>query len=556
MELYPGVKISIGPPIEDGFYYDFEFPDGVTVSEADFPAIEARCASTSKAAEPFVREDVPVARGARALPRRAPGLQGRADRRPRSQTEPGVRHDRSRCTPTARSPTSAAGRTRRAPRDQGVQAAVGGRRLLARGLDAHDADPHLRHRVLLQGGAARSTWSASSRRGRATTASSARELGLFRFSEVSPGAAFWLPGGHAACSTRSSRCAREMGAERGYSEVKTPQLYDCELWKTSGHWDKYRDNMFMTEVEDRADGAQADELPRPLPALLDAAPLLPRPARCATPSPACCTATSLSGVLHGLLRVRHFAQDDAHIFCTEEQVQDEVARVPGDSAFATYAAVRLRRAPGALDAPRAAHRRRRAVGPRRGCSCRRRSSARACAYDVNPGDGAFYGPKIDMHMTDSLGRSWQLGTVQLDYSMPERFGLTYTGADNAEHRPGDDPPRAVRLLRALHRHPDRALRRRAAAVARAGAGDRAAGLRPLQRLRARGAERLRGRRACASRSTTAPSRWGARSARPSCARCPYMLIVGERELEDGSGLRARASPGKSGSMAVESSSSA
>jgi threonyl-tRNA synthetase len=140
-----------------------------------------------------------------------------------------------------------------------------------------------------------------------------------------------------------------------------------------------------------------------------------------------------SGVLHGLLRVRQFAQDDAHIFCTEEQVQEEV-RGCLELAFATYAlfdfAVRLElstrpeqrigsdemwdRAEGALTSA---------------------LDAQGLEYELNPGDGAFYGPKIDMHMTDSLGRSWQLGTVQLDYSMPERFALTYTGADNKEHRP-------------------------------------------------------------------------------------------------------------------------
>ena len=140
-----------------------------------------------------------------------------------------------------------------------------------------------------------------------------------------------------------------------------------------------------------------------------------------------------SGTLHGTLRVRHFAQDDAHIFCTEEQIQEEVAGVL-DFAFATYKIfgvdVRLElstrpeqrlgsdalwdHAEGALEGA---------------------LEALGLPYDVNAGDGAFYGPKIDMHMTDSLGRSWQLGTCQLDYNMPARFGLAYTGADNAEHQP-------------------------------------------------------------------------------------------------------------------------
>ena len=140
-----------------------------------------------------------------------------------------------------------------------------------------------------------------------------------------------------------------------------------------------------------------------------------------------------SGVLHGLLRVRHFAQDDAHIFCTEEQVQDEVKGCL-EMAFATYAlfdlevrlelSTRPEQRIGSDEMWDQAER-----------ELTRALEAKGLQYELNPGDGAFYGPKIDMHMTDSLGRSWQLGTVQLDYSMPERFELTYTGADNQEHRP-------------------------------------------------------------------------------------------------------------------------
>jgi threonyl-tRNA synthetase len=138
-------------------------------------------------------------------------------------------------------------------------------------------------------------------------------------------------------------------------------------------------------------------------------------------------------VLHGLLRVRHFAQDDGHIFCTEEQVQDEV-RASLQMAFDTY---RLFDFDVSLELSTRPEQR---VGSEEMWDRAEDKLARtleelALSYELNPGDGAFYGPKIDMHMTDSLGRSWQLGTVQLDYSMPDRFGLTYTGADNQEHTP-------------------------------------------------------------------------------------------------------------------------
>jgi threonyl-tRNA synthetase len=140
-----------------------------------------------------------------------------------------------------------------------------------------------------------------------------------------------------------------------------------------------------------------------------------------------------SGTLHGLLRVRHFAQDDAHIFCTEEQVQDEVAGVL-EFAFATYAIfgidVRLE-----LSTRPEVRIGDDALWDVSEHALLQALESQGLEYELRPGEGAFYGPKIDVHMTDSLGRSWQLGTVQLDYNMPARFGLSYTGADNAEHQP-------------------------------------------------------------------------------------------------------------------------
>jgi threonyl-tRNA synthetase len=223
-----------------------------------------------------------------------------------------------------------------------------------------------------------------------------------------------------------------MGDERGYTEVKTPQIYDSELWKISGHWDKYKEHMFLVESEGREMGVKPMNCPghahlfasrrhsyKELPVRYFEPGLLHR--------------DEPSGVLHGLLRVRHFAQDDAHIFCTEEQVEDEV-RAALEMAFDTY---RLFDLDVRLELSTRPEQR---IGTdemwdRAEAKLTRTLEQLGLAYELNPGDGAFYGPKIDMHMTDSLARSWQLGTVQLDYSMPERFELTYTGADNAEHRP-------------------------------------------------------------------------------------------------------------------------
>jgi threonyl-tRNA synthetase len=257
------------------------------------------------------------------------------------------------------------------------------------------------------------------------------QLGLFTFSDVAPGSAFWLPGGTEVFNSLVA-LSREMGRERGYTEVKTPQLYDSSLWVTSGHWDKYRDNMFVTAYEDRSMALKPMNCPghcqlysltkhsyRDLPVRYSEPGLLHR--------------REPSGTLHGLLRVRHFAQDDAHIFCTEDQIQDEVAGCL-EFAFATYAVfgidVRLE----------LSTRPEQRIGSdelwdHSEEALKQALMSQGLEYDLNEGDGAFYGPKIDAHMTDSLGRSWQLATVQLDYNFPARFGLTYTGADNAEHQP-------------------------------------------------------------------------------------------------------------------------
>ena len=223
-----------------------------------------------------------------------------------------------------------------------------------------------------------------------------------------------------------------MTLARGYDEVKTPLLFDSSLWKTSGHWDKYRGNMFVTEYEDRQFGLKPMNCPghahlfgqfrhsyRELPVRYSEPGLLHR--------------NEPSGTLHGLLRVRHFIQDDAHIFCTEEQVQEEVYGCL-DFGFEWYESM------GFDVTVELSTRPEQRIGSdemwdRAEAKLADALEAKGIAYVVNAGDGAFYGPKIDLHMTDSLNRSWQLGTVQLDYSTPERFDLTYVGADDVEHRP-------------------------------------------------------------------------------------------------------------------------
>jgi threonyl-tRNA synthetase len=431
LELYDGVKISIGPAIADGFYYDFEFPDGTTVSEADFPAIEERMRAHIKAAEAFEREEVAVTEA------RARFLAEEQDYKveliddlvrdasPAHPLQTVSLYTNGPFTDLCRGPHAPTTKTVGALKLQSVAGAYwrgdSARTMLTRiyGTAFFSKAELAEYLERIEQAKARDHRKLG------------RELGLFTFSDVSPGAAFWLPAGTTVWNALVG-VSREMGEARGYTEVKTPLIYDAELWKTSGHWDKYKEHMFTVQVEDRLMGVKPMNCPghaqlfsmerhsyRELPVRYSEPGLLHR--------------NEPSGVLHGLLRVRHFAQDDGHIFCTEEQVHDEVKGCL-EMAFATYALfdldVRLELSTRPDQRIGSDEMWDRAEG--------RLMSAleeQGLSYELNPGDGAFYGPKIDMHMTDSLGRSWQLGTVQLDYSMPERFELTYTGADNHEHRP-------------------------------------------------------------------------------------------------------------------------
>jgi threonyl-tRNA synthetase len=434
LELYDGVKISIGPPIADGFYYDFEFPDGVSVSDADFPAIEARMREHVKAGEVFERQDVSPANARERFAGERQDykveliddLVAAAEHgHPKRTLESVSLYTNGRFTDLCRGPHAPSTKSVGAFKLQSVAGAYwrgdSERTMLTRIYGtAFFTDAELKaHLERIE--------QAKERDHRKL----GRELGLFTFSEVSPGAAFWQPAGTTVFNTLLA-VSRAMVAERGYSEVKTPQIFDAELWKTSGHWGKYRENMFTLDVEQRDMGVKPMNCPghahlfgmtrhsyRDLPVRYYEPGLLHR--------------KEASGVLHGLLRVRHFAQDDGHIFCTEEQVQEEV-RGCLELAFATYALFDL---DVSLELSTRPDER---IGDDEMWDRAEAKLAAALAeagleYELNPGDGAFYGPKIDMHMTDSLGRSWQLGTVQLDYSMPARFDLAYTGADNQEHTP-------------------------------------------------------------------------------------------------------------------------
>ncbi len=529
MELYEGVKISIGPPIADGFYYDFEFPPGTTISEADFPAIEERMRQHVKAAEAFERRDVPVTEArerflaegqdykVELIDDLAAAAEASSPLRTVSLYTNGPFTDlcRGPHAPSTASVgafrlNSVAGAYWRGDSDRTMLTRIYGTAFFTKA----QLEEHLER---LEQARARDHRKLG------------RELGLFMFSDVSPGAAFWLPAGTGVFNALV-RLSRQMGAERGYSEVKTPQIFDSELWKTSGHWGKYRENMFTVNVEDREMGVKPMNCPghahlyastrhsyRDLPVRYFEPGLLHR--------------NEASGVLHGLLRVRHFAQDDAHIFCTEEQVQEEV-RACLEMAFATYELfdfdVRLE----------LSTRPEERVGTdemwdRAELKLTRTLEELGLEYELNPGDGAFYGPKIDMHMTDSLGRSWQLGTVQLDYSMPERFELTYTGSDNQDHRP-------VMIHRAMFGSYERFI----GIMLEHYAGELPLWLAPVQAIVLPVSDRfndyaatVRGQLSGEDTRVELDDRSesiGRKIREAELRKIPYMLIVGERESGDGS----------------------
>jgi threonyl-tRNA synthetase len=258
-----------------------------------------------------------------------------------------------------------------------------------------------------------------------------RETGLFLFHPWAPGAAFWLAKGTTLYNTLADYM-RKVLFPAGYVEVKTPLIFNKALWEASGHWQHYRQNMFQIESESEQMAVKAMNCPghmlvfgsevrsyRDLPIRLHEQTALHR--------------NEASGVLSGLTRVRQFSQDDAHCFVTEEQIASEVEallklvqRVYGDLDLRYEAKLSTRPAEFLGEI---------ATWDHAEASLKQALEAAGQAYTINQGDGAFYGPKIDFDITDALGRRWQCATIQLDYQMPQRFGLKYIGADNAEHCP-------------------------------------------------------------------------------------------------------------------------
>ncbi|HUP51914.1 MAG TPA: threonine--tRNA ligase [Longimicrobiales bacterium] len=421
-ELRPGAGIGFGPAIDDGFYYDFDVDTPFTPE--DLEAFEHEMAGVARADMPFERRRV-TKEEARGLFADDPLKLERLEEFPDDEVI--TVYQNGPFLDLCRGPhVPSTGRLKHFKLLSGAGAYWRGdhrRQMLQRiyGTAFHtkaELDEHL-HRL-----------EEAKRRDHRRLG---RELDLFHFFPVSPGAAFWTPRGTVLYNTLE-QFVRERQRE-GFEEVKTPLLYTKELWEQSGHWGKYRENMFL--VLDSETGAHDMSLKpmncpshyvyygstkhsyRELPIRYATLDVLHR--------------NELSGALSGLTRVRQFAQDDCHVFLREDQIAEEVGfltrfilghydafGLESTLKFATRPEVRI----GSDEQwDRAEHALREAL------------EATGRDYELEPGDGAFYGPKIDFHVTDSIGRHWQLGTIQLDSNAPERFDLTYVGEDNAPHRP-------------------------------------------------------------------------------------------------------------------------
>src|SRR5215211_5549257 len=421
--LYPGVKIAIGPPIENGFYYDFEFPE--PIREEDLERIEAEVRRELAEGREWTREEVSADDAKRVF----------AEQREDYKVElvdtadgPISLYTQGDFTDLCRGPhlqnskpikavklTSLAGAYWRGDEHNKQLTRIYGTAFYSQ----DDLDKHL---------------AALDEARKRDHRRLGVQLDLFHLADNSPGSPFWHPKGMVIWNALEDLRRRE-NLKRGYSEVKTPLLYDIDTYITSGHYDNYAENIFFVHTHEQGDKQYAlKPMNCPGHMLLFSSQLRSYrdlPLRYAESSTL--HRDEPSGTLHGLLRVRHITQDDAHVFVTEDQIQGEI---DGMIDFVRFLYDQFGLVPRAELSTRPEKR----LGSdeqwdRAEGALRQALERHEMEYVVSPGEGTFYGPKIDLHMTDVLGRSWQMGTIQLDYQMPMQFGLTYMGADNREHHP-------------------------------------------------------------------------------------------------------------------------
>jgi len=421
--LFPGAKFGIGPSIKDGFYYDIRFPD--PISDEDLPKIESEMRRISQEKNPFVREELTKQEALKIFTDlgedlKAEMIEGieegvvlsvyREDGFVDFCRGPHVPH--TGCCKFFKLLSLAGAYWHGDEKNEMLTRIYG---------TAFGSEEELKDHL-------RRVEEARARDHRKL----GRELDLFSLHAEGPGFPFFHPKGMVIMN-KLIEFWRNEHTKRGYVEIKTPMILDRALWLRSGHWDHYKENMYFTEIDEAPFAIKPMNCPggilvynsdirsyRDLPLRMAELGFVHRHER--------------SGALHGLMRVRAFTQDDAHIYCTPEQIKDEIKaimeldRYVYNDVFGFKYYVELSTRPDDC------------MGDIKLWDLAEQNLKEALEetetpYKLNPGDGAFYGPKIDFHLEDCIGRTWQCGTIQLDFQMPEKFDMKYIGSDGAEHRP-------------------------------------------------------------------------------------------------------------------------
>lgn len=422
--LYPEADFGYGPATDNGFYYDIDLPEGVKISEDDFPAIEAEMRKICKENLKFETYELPRAEAIAHMQERGEKYKvEHIDDLPQDARI--TFYKQGEYVDMCVGPHIMYTKALKAFKLTGVSGAYWkgdkDNKMLTRinGVAFRTKEELAQYEELLA--------EAEKRDHRKI----GREMDLFMMSEAGPGFPFWLPNGMRVRNALMQYW-QEMQDAYGYEQVQTPIILSRTLWETSGHWDHYKDNMYTTVIDDEQYAIKPMNCPgaclvyknrprsyRDLPLKLAEAGLDHR--------------HELKGALHGLFRVREFTQDDAHLFIMPDQITEQVM----DTAhlITTYYAqfgfpYRIELSTRPEDSMGSDEDWERAEQ-----GLRDALDSMGAEYIVNEGDGAFYGPKIDFHLQDCLGRTWQCGTIQLDFQLPERFELEYTASDGSKQRP-------------------------------------------------------------------------------------------------------------------------
>jgi len=422
--LYPGTQVTIGPVIEDGFYYDFA-PKGEPFKPEDLPAIEEEMRKIAK-------ESLPLSRGVKSRDDAVKFFRGIGENYKAEiiesipANEELSLYSQGEFTDLCRGPhvpdtgrlksfklMKTAGAYWRGDSDNAMLSRIYGtawlndkdlKAYLTRIEEAEKRD----HRKL------------------------GRQLDLFHMQEEAPGMAFWHAKGWTLWQ-QVEQYMRRVYRDSGYQEVKCPSILDVSLWKKSGHWDNYKNNMFFTESEKRTYAVKPMNCPGHVQIYNDGLHSY-RDLPIRYGEFGSCTRNEPSGALHGLLRVRSFTQDDGHIFCTEDQIESEVVdfhrqalKVYEDFGFKDVELMLALRPDARIGDD--------AVWNKAEGALRSALRTAGAEWKELLGEGAFYGPKIEYHLRDAIGRDWQLGTMQVDFSMPGRLGAEYVGEDSQRHVP-------------------------------------------------------------------------------------------------------------------------